>query len=136
MISYFNKNNKHAYNRSMFILSIGSSNSHSFITKVNNMPINIIGQEIFNHRNTRFNFNFLRGFVCSNVTFVNHSSSFSMIFYFNRKRWFLNISSRNNRINIISNSFFFNFNRFNYFNFNGRMIFKPLLLREINMSSK
>ena len=36
-------------------------------------------------------------------------------------------------INIVSNSFFFNFNRFYYFNFNGRMIFKPLLLREINM---
>src|SRR5215216_5258825 len=59
-----------------------------------------------------------------------------MILYSNRKRWFLNISSRNNRINIISNGFFFNFNRFYYFNFNGRMIFKPLLLREINMSSK
>ena len=37
--------------------------------------------------------------------------------YSNGKRWFLNISSRNNRINVISNSFFFNFNRFYYFNF-------------------
>src|SRR3990170_4579179 len=56
--------------------------------------------------------------------------------YSNRKMWLLNISSRNNRINIISDSLFFNFNRFYYFHFNGRMIFKPLLLREINMSSK
>src|SRR3990170_6133343 len=59
-----------------------------------------------------------------------------MILYSNRERWFLNISSRNNRINIISDSLFFNFNRCNYFYFNGRIIFKPLLLREINMSSK
>ena len=58
-----------------------------------------------------------------------------MIFYPNRKRRFLNISSRNNRI-IISDSLFFNCNRCNYFYFNGRIIFKPLLLREINMSSK
>src|SRR3954469_16405279 len=58
-----------------------------------------------------------------------------MILYSNRKRWFLNISGRNNRI-IISDSLFFNFNRCNYFYFNGRIIFKPLLLREINMSSK
>jgi hypothetical protein len=59
-----------------------------------------------------------------------------MFLYSNRERWFLNISSRNNRINIINNSFLFSFNRFYYFYFNGRMIIKPLLLREINMSSK
>ena len=58
-----------------------------------------------------------------------------MILYSNRERWFLNIRSGNNR-NIISDSLFFNFNRFNYFYFNGGMIFKPLILREINMSSK
>src|SRR3954471_2353595 len=58
-----------------------------------------------------------------------------MILYSNRERWLLNISSRNDRI-IISDSLFFNFNRCNYFYFNGRIIFKPLLLREINMSSK
>ena len=58
-----------------------------------------------------------------------------MILYPNRERWFLNISSRNNRI-IISDSLFFNYNRCNYFNFNGRIIFKPILLREINVSSK
>ena len=51
-------------------------------------------------------------------------------------RWFLNISGGNNRTNIICNSFFFNFNRFYYFYFNGRMIFRPLLLGEINMSRK
>ena len=59
-----------------------------------------------------------------------------MILYSNRERWFLNISSRNNRINIISDSLFFNFNGCNNFYFNGRIIFKPLLLREINVSSK
>ena len=59
-----------------------------------------------------------------------------MILYSSREWRFLNISSENNRISIINNSFFFNFNRFNYFKFNGRMIFKPLLLREINMSRK
>src|SRR3954471_11473683 len=59
-----------------------------------------------------------------------------MILYSNRERWFLNISGRNNRINIISDSLFLNFNRFNYLYLNGRMIFKPLLLREINISSK
>ena len=58
-----------------------------------------------------------------------------MILYSNRERWFLNIRSRNNRI-IISDSLFFNFNRCSYFYVYGRMIFKPLLLREINMSSK
>src|SRR3954470_17409835 len=58
-----------------------------------------------------------------------------MILYSNRERWFLNISSRNNRI-IIGDSLFFSFNRCSYFYFYGRMIFKPLLLREINMSSK
>ena len=42
---------------------------------------------------------------CSSITLTNHSWSFSMILYSNRERWFLNISSRNNRINIISNSF-------------------------------
>ena len=34
MISYFNRNNRHAYNRSMFIFSIWSSNSSSFIIEV------------------------------------------------------------------------------------------------------
>ena len=58
-----------------------------------------------------------------------------MILYSNRERWFLNIRSWNNRI-IISDSLFFNFNRFKYFYFYGRMIFKPLLLGEINISSK
>src|SRR6187399_655323 len=59
-----------------------------------------------------------------------------MILYPNRERWFLNISGRNNRINIISDSLFFNFNRFNYFYFNRGVVFKPLPLGEINMSSK
>src|SRR3954465_8756549 len=58
-----------------------------------------------------------------------------MILYSNREMWFLNIRSRNNRI-IISDSLFFNFNRCSYFYFYGRMIFKPLLLGEINISSK
>src|SRR3954467_14902972 len=58
-----------------------------------------------------------------------------MILYPNRERWFLNIRSRNNRI-IISDSLFFNFNRCSYFYFYGRMIFKPLLLGEINISRK
>ena len=58
-----------------------------------------------------------------------------MTFYPNRERWFFNISSRNNRI-IISDTLFFKFNRCSYFYFYGSMIFKPLLLREINMSSK
>src|SRR3954468_3461901 len=58
-----------------------------------------------------------------------------MILYSKREGWFLNISSRNNRITI-SDSLFFNFNRCNYFYFYGRMIFKPLLLGEINISSK
>src|SRR3954468_19364800 len=58
-----------------------------------------------------------------------------MILYSNRERWFLNIRSRHNRI-IISNSLFFNFNRCSYFYFYGRMLFKPLLLGEINISSK
>src|SRR4051812_30135723 len=58
-----------------------------------------------------------------------------MVLYSNWERWFLNIRSRNNRI-IISDNLFFNFNRCSYFYFYGRMIFKPLLLREINISSK
>ena len=93
MISYFNRNNRHAYDRSMY-LSIRSSNSSSFITEVNNMPINIIGQEIFNHSNTRFNFDLLRRCMSSNIALTNNSRSFSMIFYPNRKRRFFNISSR------------------------------------------
>ena len=112
MISYFNRNNRHAYDRSMFILSIGSSNSTNFITKLNNMPINIIDQEIFNHSDTRFNFNLIRGCRCSSITLMNHSWSFSMFFYPNRERWFLNISRRNNWINIVKYSFFFNWYRF------------------------
>src|SRR3989337_2456578 len=52
------------------------------------------------------------------------------------KRWFLNISSRHNWINMVNNYFFFNTNRFLNLFFNRGMIFKPLLLREINMSSK
>ena len=135
MISYFNGNNKHAYNRSMFIFSIRSSNSSSFIAEVNNMPIYIFDQEIFNHSNTRFNIDLLRRCISPSITLTNNSRSFSMILYPNRERWFLNIRSRNNRI-IISDSLFFNFNRCSYFYFYGRMIFKPLLLREINMSSK
>ena len=135
MISYFNRNNRHAYNRSMFIFSIGSSNSSSFITEAMTCP-SILSGRVFNHSNTSFNFNLLRGYRCSSITLMNHSWSFSMILYSNRERWFLNISSRNNRINIISDSLFFNFYRCNYFYFNQRIIFKPLLLREINMSSK
>jgi hypothetical protein len=53
--------------------AIGSRNSSSFITEVNNMPINIINQEIFNHSNTRFNFNLFRGCRCSSITLTNHS---------------------------------------------------------------
>src|SRR3954463_308990 len=58
-----------------------------------------------------------------------------MILYSNKERWFLNIRSKNNRI-IVSDNLFFNFNRCSYFYFYGRMIFKPLILREINISSK
>src|SRR3954464_3885519 len=135
MISYFNRNNRHAYHRSMFIFSTRFGNSSSFTAELNNMPINITSQEIFNNSNIRFNFNLLRRCISSNIAFTNHSLSFSMILYSNRERWFLNIRSRNNRI-IISDSLFFNFNRSNYFYFYGRMIFKPLLLGEINISSK
>ena len=53
MISYFNRNNRHAYNRSMFIFSTRFSNSSSFTIELNNMPINIIRQEIFNNSNIR-----------------------------------------------------------------------------------
>src|SRR3990170_3595927 len=53
----------------------------------------------------------------------------------NRERRFLNISSRHNWINMVNNCFFFNTNRF-FIQFNWWMIFKPFLLREINMSSK
>src|SRR3989337_3874743 len=59
-----------------------------------------------------------------------------MFLYPNRKRWFLDISSRHNWINIVKNSFIFNYDRFFNFLFNRGMILKPLLLREINMSSK
>ena len=116
-------------------LGIWSGNISSFTIEVNNMPIYIIIQEIFNNSNTRFNFDLLRRCISSSITFTNDSWSFSMILYPNRKRWFLNITSRNNRI-IISDSLFFNCNRCNYFYFNGRIIFKSLLLREINVSSK
>src|SRR3954465_5973504 len=58
-----------------------------------------------------------------------------MTLYSNREGWFIKIRSRNNWI-IISDNIFFNFNRCNYFYFYGRMIFKPLLLGEINISSK
>src|SRR3954470_846555 len=135
MISYFNRNNRHAYHRSMFIFITRLSNSSSFTIELNNMPINIIRQEIFNNSNIRFYFNLLRRGISSNIAFTNNSWSFSMILHSNRERWFLNIRSRNNRI-IISDSLFFYFNRCSYFYFYGRMIFKPLLLREINISSK
>src|SRR3990170_2841537 len=59
-----------------------------------------------------------------------------MFLYPNRERWFFNISSRHNWINIVNNSFIFNFDWFFGFFFDRGMIFKPLLLREINMSSK
>ena len=49
-----------------------------------------------------------------------------MFLYPNRERWFLYISRRNNWINIIKYSFFFNWYRF----FNRWVIFKPLLFRE------
>src|SRR6266496_2137351 len=56
-----------------------------------------------------------------------------MFLYPNRERWFFNISSRNNWINIINNSFIFNYYWFFNFLFNRWVIFEPLLLREINM---
>src|SRR6266511_631061 len=59
-----------------------------------------------------------------------------MFLNLNRERWFFNVSSRNNWINIIDNSFIFSYDRFFNFFFNRWVIFKPLLLREINMSSK
>src|SRR6266511_2164997 len=59
-----------------------------------------------------------------------------MFLYPNRERWFLNISSRNNWINITKYSFLFNRYRFFNFFFNRWVIFKPLLFREINMSTK
>src|SRR6266496_3137412 len=59
-----------------------------------------------------------------------------MFLYPNRERWFFNISSRNNWINIINNSFIFSYYWFSNFFFDRWVIFKPLLLREINMSSK
>ena len=102
----------------------------------NSMPINIIEQEIFNHSNTRFNSNLFRWFGCSNITFVNHSWSFSMFLHPNRERWLFNISSGNNSINIVNDSFFFSFYWFFNFLFHRWVIFEPLLLRDINMSSK
>src|SRR3990170_4828283 len=59
-----------------------------------------------------------------------------MFLYPNRERWFFNISIRNNWINIVDDSFFFSYYRFFNFFFNRWVIFKPLLFREINMSSK
>src|SRR3989337_3438085 len=59
-----------------------------------------------------------------------------MFLHPNRERWLFNISRRNNWINIIDNSFIFSYYRFFNFLFNRWMIFKPLLLREINMSNK
>src|SRR5215216_5119947 len=59
-----------------------------------------------------------------------------MFLYPDRERWVLNISRRNNWINIINYSFFFNWHRFFDFFFNRWVIFKPLLFREINMSRK
>ena len=74
--------------------------------------------------------------MCSNIAFVNQSWNFSMFLNPNRKMWFLNISRRDNWINIIKYSFFFSWYWFFNFFFNRWVIFKPLLLREINMSSK
>src|SRR3990170_4318302 len=59
-----------------------------------------------------------------------------MFLYPNRERWVFNISGRNNWINILNNSFIFSYYRFFNFFFNRWVVFKPLLLREINMSSK
>src|SRR5215216_3142273 len=59
-----------------------------------------------------------------------------MFLYPNRERWFVNINRRDNWINIIDYSFFFRWYRFFDFFFNRWVIFEPLLLREINMSSK
>jgi hypothetical protein len=59
-----------------------------------------------------------------------------MFLYPNRERWFFNISSRNNRINIVDNSFFSSYVGLFDFFFKRWEIFEPLLLREINMSSK
>src|SRR6266566_536014 len=59
-----------------------------------------------------------------------------MFLYPNREKWFFNISGRHNWINIVNDGFIFRYDRlFNFF-FNRGMIFKPLLLREINVSSK
>src|SRR5215216_333782 len=59
-----------------------------------------------------------------------------MFLYPNRERWFFNISGSNNWINIINYSFIFSYYRFFNFFFVRWVIFKPLLLRDINMSSK
>src|SRR6266511_2779609 len=59
-----------------------------------------------------------------------------MFLHPNREMWFLNISSSNNWINIINNSFIFSYHWFFNFFFNRWVIFEPLLFRKINMSSK
>src|SRR3989337_1056630 len=100
------------------------------------MPINVFYQEIFNHSNTRFYFDLFSRLWCSNLTLMNRSWYLSVFLYPNRERWFFNISSRNNRINIVDYSFFSSYDRFFYFFSNRWVIFVPLLLREINVSSK
>ena len=134
MISYFNRNNRHGYDRST-CLSISSRNISVSPKKEITCPSKSSSKRSFNHGNTRFNINLLRRCISPSITLTNNSRSFSMIPYPNRKKRFLNISSRNSRITI-GDSLFFNCNRCNYFYFNGRVIFKPLLLMEVNMSSK
>src|SRR3989337_107957 len=136
MISYFNRNNGHANNGFVFVPFVGSSNSSGILTKVYDMPINIFYQEIFNHSNTRLYLNLFSRLWCSNLTLANGSWYLRVFLYPNRKGWFFNVSCRNNRVNIIEDSFLSRFWWFfDYFS-NRWVIFEPLLLWEINVSSK
>src|SRR3989337_4380546 len=136
MISYLNGDNRQANNGFVFVRFVGSSNSSGIITEVYDMPINIFYQEIFNHSNTRFYFDLFSRLWCSNLTLVNGSWYLRVFLYPNRERWFFNISCRNNRVNIVEDSFLSRYDRFfDYFS-NRWVIFEPLLLGEINVSSK
>src|SRR3990170_8308082 len=136
MISYLDLDNTQANNGFVFVPFVGSSNSSCILTEVYDMPINIFYQEIFNHSNSRFYFDLCSRLWCSNLTLANGSWYLCVFLYPNRESWFFNISCRNNRVNIVEDSFLSSYWWFfNYFS-NRWVIFEPLLLWEINVSSK